>query len=66
MAIDLDGDGDVSLDEHGYCANCPARPGVSSLPDSGTQQHFDLSDLVDDNDMDQNDFTAFQTAFTSS
>ena len=61
---DLDGDGDVDLDDVGVFADCLAGPEVSTPPGECTQEQFDVADLDADNDVDLADFAVFQRKFT--
>lgn len=53
---DLDGDGDVDVNDHGIFAACMNGPDVSTPPFGCTQEQFDLADLQHDVDVDLYDF----------
>ena len=55
---DMDGDGDVDLDDYAVFAGC-----MAGLPGC-TPEQFDQADLDDDGDADLQDFALFQTLFT--
>ena len=57
---DLDGDGDVNLEDFAIFADCLAGPEVNTPPPACTQQQFDSPDLDRDNDVDLSDFGGFQ------
>ena len=62
---DLDGDGDVDLDDYAGLANCLAGPGVTPTPAPPTRVEDCLAvfDYDADTDVDLCDFAAIQPAF---
>lgn len=65
-APDLDGDGDVDLDDFAVFADCLAGPGVITPPTGCTSEQFGQTDLDHDNDVDVADLAIFQAASTGS
>ncbi|MFH1746068.1 MAG: CRTAC1 family protein [Planctomycetota bacterium] len=61
---DLDGDGDVDLDDFSTFAVCMAGPDVLDPPPGCDPADFANADLNSDGDVDLADFAVFQTAFT--
>ena len=64
LAADLDGDGDVDLDDSTILQSCLAGPNVSTPPAGCTPSQFDLAGQDGDSDVDVRDFAIFQRAFT--
>jgi hypothetical protein len=62
---DIDGDGDVDLDDHAIFADCMNGPRVSVPPRDCRPEHFELADVQGDNDVDLGDFGVIAGAFTS-
>jgi hypothetical protein len=58
LSGDLDGDGDVDIDDFDLFADCISGPDVGFPPDC------DLADLDGDGDVDLSDFAEFQSVFT--
>lgn len=63
MFGDINGDGDVDLDDHGVLFACLAGPGVDMPPDDCAMEQFIAADLQDDGDVDVADFAMLQDAF---
>jgi cysteine-rich repeat protein len=61
---DLDGDGDVDLDDYAILWACLAGPGVTVPPEGCLPGQFARADLQGDNDVDLADFGAFANLFT--
>ena len=63
---DLDGDGDVDLDDYAVFADCMAGPGLtpSPTPPVTTQDCLDVFDFDVDEDVDLLDFAVLQERFT--
>ncbi|MBU0640929.1 MAG: carboxypeptidase regulatory-like domain-containing protein [Planctomycetes bacterium] len=64
VAGDLDGDGDVDLDDFELFAGCMAGPGVTTFPPECDIFDFVRADGDADGDLDLRDFAAFQAQFT--
>ncbi|MCK4660706.1 MAG: right-handed parallel beta-helix repeat-containing protein [Phycisphaerae bacterium] len=61
---DLDGDGDVDLDDYAGFVLCLAGPEVSAPGGGCTQEQFDMADVDGDGDVDLFDLAVFQEYFT--
>jgi hypothetical protein len=66
MPGDLNGDGDVDLDDYGILESCLAGPAPTTVPGGCTQEQFDSADFGGDGDVDLGDFAVFQASFTGS
>jgi hypothetical protein len=62
---DIDGDGDVDLDDYLLFEACLAGPDVGTPPGPCPQADFQRSDLDKDLDVDVEDFSIFQPVFGS-
>jgi predicted outer membrane repeat protein len=60
---DMDGDGDVDLDDYAQWADCLAGPEVMTPPVGCTEVQFDLADEDEDGDVDLADFGLFVVQF---
>jgi hypothetical protein len=61
---DMDGDGDVDLNDFATFANCYYGSAITVPPPSCTPAQFDTCDLDDDGDVDLGDFSTFALNFT--
>jgi hypothetical protein len=64
LAGDMDGDGDVDLNDFATFANCYFGASVTVPPPSCTPEQFDACDLDGDADVDLGDFSTFATNYT--
>jgi hypothetical protein len=64
-AGDIDGDGDVDVDDFVPFSACQAGPDVTEPPPDCDPAVFALSDLDDDGDVDLRDFAILQDALTA-
>ena len=60
---DLDGNGDVDLDDYTLFAACIVGPNVGTPPPGCSEAHFQGADLDGDDDVDVSDFAVFQHVF---
>ncbi len=58
---DFDFDGTVNLADHAVFAACLSGPDVTTPPPGCSPAQFDVADLDNDDDVDTNDFAAFQS-----
>ncbi len=65
LPADIDGDGDVDLDDYLLFEACLTGPDVSTPPSACMANEFRRSDLDNDLDVDLADFSVFQLAFGS-
>ncbi len=61
---DMDGDGDVDLDDYDIFIECLAGPDVTTTPEFCTEMQFDSLDFDADGDVDLTDYAFFQSQFT--
>jgi hypothetical protein len=62
---DIDGDGDVDLDDYARFALCLGGPEVITPPTGCSADDFAAADLDDDADVDLGDFGRFCLSFNS-
>jgi hypothetical protein len=63
LRSDIDGDGDVDLDDYVILGACLAGPDVAVPPGGCIQSEFDAADIDNDVDVDVGDFSLFQVDF---
>ena len=63
MAGDLDGDGDVDIDDFAIFAGCMAGPDVIEAPAACDPVDFVYADFDNDEDVDLADFSLLQMVF---
>jgi hypothetical protein len=60
---DMDGDGEVSLDDYVWWADCHSGPGIATPPAGCDRPDFDNADLDADGDVDLMDWARFAEAY---